>query len=66
MNQLDMHTREKINQLHIAELQRQARNRRLLRGAHSAGTPVLARLRPAMVGFFLLALTLILAAKIPF
>ena len=66
MNQLDMHTREKINRLHIAEMQRQARNRRLLRGAPSAGTPVHARLRHVMVGFVLLAATLILATTISF
>jgi hypothetical protein len=66
MNQLDMHTRDKINQLHIAEMQREARNRRLLRVANSAGTSAHARLRHLMVGFVLLAATLILAATVPF
>jgi hypothetical protein len=66
MNQLDMHTRDKVNQLHIAEMQREARQRRLLRGANSAGTPVHGRLRHAMVGLLLLAATIVLAATVPF
>jgi hypothetical protein len=66
MNLLDLHTRDKVNQLHIAEMQREAHHRRLLRGANSAGAPVQARLRHVMVGLLLLAATIILAATIPF
>ena len=35
MNMLDMHTREKINKIHLAEMHREARSRYLLRDINS-------------------------------
>ena len=66
MNQLDMHTREKINQLHIAEMQHEARNRRLSRHAYSSRIPARAKLRLVMVGLALLAVAFVLAANVSF
>lgn len=39
MNMLDMHTREKVNKIHIAEMHREARNRHSLRALDSARSP---------------------------
>ena len=66
MNMLDMHTREKANQIHIAEMQEEARNRRLLRGGASIGVPVMARtrMRLMLAAGMLIGLFLISAAVI--
>ena len=37
MNMLDMHTREKVNKIHIAEMQRNARNRHMSRDRKPTG-----------------------------
>lgn len=65
MNMLDMHTREKVNKIHTSEMHREARNRYLLRGLHSAEFSRVAKERIRllliltifllMVGSFLLA-----------
>ena len=66
MNMLDMHTREKANKIHIAEMQEEARNRRLLRGGASIGNPAIARarLRLMLAAVMLIGLFLISAAVI--
>ena len=56
MNMLDMHTREKVNKLHIAEMHREAENRHFLRGLNPPGFAVPARVRVRI------ALTVVLVA----
>jgi hypothetical protein len=58
MNMLDMHTREKVNKIHIAEMQRSARNCHLLRDLNSARIPVLSkgRIRLALIAMALVLL----------
>ena len=51
MNMLDMHTREKVNQAHLAELHRDARERYLSRDLSSARMPAVlgARIRLVLI-----------------
>ena len=67
MNMLDMHTREKVNKLHIAEMRREAENRHFLRGLNPPGFAVPARVRVrialAVVLVALLAATLLSSAS---
>ena len=67
MNLLDMHTRERVNKIHIAEMHRSAHHRRLLRGATSSRISILARGKRGLVLvisflIMLIALFLITAA----
>jgi hypothetical protein len=58
MNMLDMQTREKVNRLHIAEMQRAARARHQLRGLPSSRIPTIteARTRLLFIGVILVLL----------
>ena len=49
MNMLDMHTREKVNKLHIAEMHREAQNRHFLRNVNSPGIAIRSKGRIGMV-----------------
>ena len=49
MNMLDMHTREKVNKIHIAEMQREAQNRHFLRNVNSPGITIRSKGRIGMV-----------------
>jgi len=49
MNMLDMHTREKVNKIHIAELHRNARNRHLSLDLKPAGISTIAKGRIRLV-----------------
>ena len=49
MNMLDMHTREKVNKIHIAEMQGEAQNRHLLRNVNSSGIMIRSKARMGMV-----------------
>jgi len=67
MNMLDMHTREKVNKLHIAEMHREAQNRHILRGLNTPGFAVPARVQArkalALVLLALLVVTLLSSAN---
>ena len=67
MNMLDMHTREKVNKLHIAEMHREAQNRHFLRGWNPPGSAVPARVQArkalALVLLALLVVTLLSSAS---
>jgi len=43
MNMLDMHTREKVNKLHIAQMHQEARSRHLLHGFNPTRSTVILR-----------------------
>jgi hypothetical protein len=45
MNMLDMHTREQVNKIHIAEMHQETRNRHLLRGLSPTGITDSAKVR---------------------
>lgn len=67
MNMLDMHTRERINKIHLDEMHREARSRYLLRDIsstdHSAGST--RRIRRALaVAALIMLLGAFLAAPI--
>ena len=49
MNMLDMHTREKVNKLHIAEMHREAQNRHSLRNVNSLGIKIRSKAGIGMV-----------------
>ena len=66
MNQLDIYTREKVNQLHIAEIQQEARTRRFLRVGTSSRLPARAKIRLVMIGLVCLAVAFVLAAHVSF
>jgi hypothetical protein len=67
MNMLDMHTREKVNKLHIAEMHREAQNRHFLRGLNPPGFAVPPRVQArkalALVLLALLVVTLLSSAS---
>ena len=63
MNMLDMHTREKVNKLHIAQMQQEARNRRFSRDLNAAGIIVLPKGRIALV-LMVAILVLLLGASL--
>ena len=67
MNMLDMHTREKVNKLHIAEMHREAQNRHSLRGLNTPGSAGPTRVRVglalAVVLLALLVTTLLSSAN---
>ena len=58
MNMLDMHTREKVNKMHIAEMHREADKRHLLRDMNAERITVIARERIGLV--LLLAILLLI------
>ena len=60
MNMLDMHTREKVNRLHIAEMHRAARARHHLRDLNSSRMPTSAEARTRLV--FIGVILVLLAA----
>ena len=60
MNMLDMHTREKVNRLHIAEMHRAARARHQLRGLYLSRIPTITESRTRLL--FLGAILVLLAA----
>ena len=49
MNMLDMHTREKVNKLHIDEMHREAQNRHSLRNVNSLGIKIRSKAGIGMV-----------------
>ena len=49
MNMLDLHTREKVNKIHIAEMHREAQNRHFLRNVKSPGITIRPKVRIGMV-----------------
>jgi hypothetical protein len=49
MNMLDLHKREKVNNLHIAEMQREAGNRHFLRNVISTGITLRSKARISMI-----------------
>jgi hypothetical protein len=57
MNTLDMQTKAKVNKIHLAEMQQDARNRHLVRDMRSASIPASSNVR---IQFVLLALVLVL------
>ena len=57
MNMLDMQTKEKVNKIHLAEMQHDARNRHLVRDLKPAAIPAISKARIRRV---LIALVLIL------
>ena len=67
MNMLDLHTREKVNTIHIDEMHREARIRHFLRGLNPPGfavpARVLGRIALAVVLLALLAVTLLSSAS---
>ncbi len=52
MNMLDMHTREKVNKIHLDELHSEARNRHLLRDINSTSSPTLSKRRIRLAVIF--------------
>jgi hypothetical protein len=57
MNTLDMQTKEKANKIHLAEMQQNARNRRLVRDFEPAATPSISKVRIRLI---MIALVLVL------
>jgi hypothetical protein len=57
MNTLDMQTKEKVNNIHLADMQQDARNRHLARGQKPVRILVITKARVRLV---LLALVLVL------
>ena len=57
MNTLDMKTKEKVNQIHLAEMQQNARNRRLARDLKPAAISSVSKARIRLV---MIALVLVL------
>jgi hypothetical protein len=49
MNTLDMQTKEKMNTIHLAEMQQDARNRYLVRDLKSPGIPAISSVRIRLV-----------------
>ena len=68
MNLLDMHTREKVNKIHIAEMHRNARNRHMSGDRKSTGISAIAkgRIRLVLVAVVLILIvgTLLISATI--
>jgi hypothetical protein len=49
MNMLDVHTREKVNKIHIAEMHSEARNRHFLRNVISPGIAIRSKARISII-----------------
>jgi hypothetical protein len=67
MNTLDMQTKEKINKIHLAEMQQNARNRHLVRDLKASAIPSIlkARIRLAMIALVLLLLFTFFSSATP-
>lgn len=57
MNTLDMQTKEKVNKIHLAEMQHNARNHHLMRDLKPEAIPANSKTR---IGLILVALALVL------
>jgi hypothetical protein len=57
MNTLDMQTKEKANKIHLAEMQQNARNRRLVRDFKPEAIPSISKARIRLI---MIALVLVL------
>jgi hypothetical protein len=61
MNTLDMQTKEKVNKIHLAEMQQDARKGLLVRGLQLARIPAISRVRICLV---LMVVVLVLSVQV--